>query len=91
MAPHFLLLLLFMSSLCLGRKKEKTYNVSNTEQNRRFKIKTSRVEKKGYDYQNVDKDDSSEDSGDFLSGEDSHYPDCPDCVYSYEVNETSSK
>ena len=82
-----------MSSLCLGRKKEKTYTVSNREQNRRFKIKTKGVEKKGYDYQN---DDSIEDSGGFLSGEDSHYPDCDDCLYSDdhtsdEVNETSSK
>ena len=83
-----------MSSLCLGRKKEKTYTVSNREQNRRFKIKTKGVEKKGYDYQNDDKDDSSEDSDDYsLSGEDSEYPDIyPDFYpYSDEVNETSSK
>ena len=85
-----------MSSLCLGRKKEKTHTVSNREQNRRFKIKTKGVGKKGDDYQIDDKDDSTEDSGGFLSGEDSHYPDCDDCLYSDdhtsdEVNETSSK
>ena len=79
MAPHFLLLLLSMSSLCLGRKKEKTHIVKNTEKDRRFKIKTSRVEKKGYDYQNDDKDDIL-----YLSYE-SHYYD------SDEANETSSK
>ena len=59
MAPHFLLLFLFMSSLCLGRKKEKTYMVSNAEQNRQFIIKTNGVEKKGSDYQNDGKDDIS--------------------------------
>ena len=59
MAPHFLLLFLFMSSLCLGRKKEKTYMVSNAEQNRVFKIKTNGVVKKGSDYQNDGKDDIS--------------------------------
>ena len=59
MAPHFLLLFLFMYSLCLGRKKEKTYMVSNAEQNRVFKIKTHGVEKKGSDYQNDNKDDIS--------------------------------
>ena len=91
MAPHFLLLLLCMSSLCLGRKNGKTYTVSNREQDRRFKIKTKGVEEKGFDYQNDDKDDSKEDSGDFLSGEDSHYPDCQDCVYPDDEDETSSK
>ena len=85
MAPHFLLLLLSVSSLCLGRKKEKTHIVSNTEKDRRFKIKTKGVEKKGYDYQIDDKDDSID--SDYLQTiEDSdYYPD------SDEVNETTSK
>ena len=57
MAPHFLLLLHFMSSLCLGGKKEKTHLVSHAEQNRQFEIKTTGIEEKGSDYQNDDKCD----------------------------------
>ena len=80
MAPHFLLFLLFMSSLCLGKKK--TYMVSNAEQNKRFKIKTNGVEGRGSDYQYDDKDDNS-----YLSDEDSE-----EYIEFYdESNETSSK
>ena len=86
MAPHFLLLFLFMSSLCLGRKKEKTYMVSNAEQNRWFKIKTNGIKGKGSDYQYDDKDYnlyvSSEEYLDDKSNEIEYYD---------ESNETSSK
>ena len=76
MALHFLLLLVFMSSLCLEGKKEKTHIVSHAEQNKRFKIKTTGIEEKVSDYQNDDK-------GDFLYVSYEDYYD--------ESNETSSK
>ena len=55
---HFLLLLLFMSCLCLGSAKKRTHKKTHVAKhnNKRWKIKTvaGREKGKGDDYQEVD-------------------------------------
>ena len=55
---HFLILLLFMSCLCLGFTKKRTHKKTHVAKynNKRWKIKTvdGRGKRKGDDYQEVD-------------------------------------
>ena len=55
---HFLILLLFMSCLCLGSTKKSTHKKTHVAKhnNKRWKIKTvdGREKRKGDDYQEVD-------------------------------------
>jgi len=55
---HFLLLLLFLSCLCLGSTKKRTHKKTHVTRhnNKRWKIKTvdGREKRKGDDYQEVD-------------------------------------
>ena len=55
---HFLLLLLFLSCLCLGSTKKRTHKKTHVAKhnNKRWKIKTvdGREKRKGDDYQEVD-------------------------------------
>ena len=55
---HFLLLLLFLSCLCLGSTKKSTHKKTHVAKhnNKRWKIKTvdGREKRKGDDYQEVD-------------------------------------